>query len=131
MLTLLRTRLLADSDLTDLIGQRVDPFNLSEGGTAALPAVFYSVDDESTLQAMSAQTLKLSLVNYTAFATKLSETENVADQIVSSLDDYSDVLNGILRVRCQERGRDTVEPIDGSEDYFYSTTLLFQVWHTT
>lgn len=131
MLKLLRTHLLSDSNLTALISTRVDPFNLSEGGVAALPAVFYTVDDESSLQAMTAQDMKLSAVNYTAFSTTLAEAEDVADKVQASLEDYSDTTSGILHVRCLERDRDTVEPFDGSEDYFYSTTLIFQVWHTT
>ena len=131
MLETLRTVLLGDSELTDLISTRVDPFNLSEGGVDALPAVFYTVDEESSLQAMAKTTMKVSLVNYTAFSTTLAEAENVADKVQTALDDYSSADDSIARVRCLERDRDTVEPIDGSENYFYSSTLLFQVWHTT
>lgn len=131
MLAELRTVLIGDSDLSALISNRVDPFNLSEGGVDALPAVFYTVDDEAALQAMTKQSMKLAQVNYTAFSTTLAEAENVADKVQAALDDYSETDDGIIHVRCIERDRDTVEPIDGSENYFYSTTLLFQVWHTT
>lgn len=131
MLTALRATLLDDEDLTALISTRIDPFNLSEGGVAALPAVFYTVDDEASVQALTAQDLMLSQVNYTAFSTTLAEAESVADKVKDVLDDHTDSDSGIVHVRCVERDRDTVQPIDGSENYFYSSTLLFQVWHTT
>lgn len=129
MLDTLRTVLLDDESLTAVISNRVDPFNLSEGGNAALPAVFYTVDDETPLQTMTASSMKVALVNYTAFSTTLAQSEEVADLVVDVLDDYSDSGTNITHCRCVERSRETVEPIAGSEDYFYSTTLLFQVWY--
>ena len=130
MLAALRTKLLAASDLTDLIGQRIDPFNLSEGGTSSLPAVFYEVESDDQLVALGSNTMRVAVITYTAFSTTLAASDAVSDQVETVLDGVTGVT-GVEAVKLLSRDRATVEPFDGGDDYFYSSTSTFQVWHTT
>ena len=130
MLAALRTELLSASGLTDLIGQRIDPFNLSEGGTSSLPAVFYEVESDDQLVALGSNTMRVAVITYTAFSTTLAASDAVSDQVETVLDGVTGVT-GVEAVKLLSRDRATVEPFDGGDDYFYSSTSTFQVWHTT
>jgi len=130
MLADLRNHLLGSSDVTNLIGNRVDPFNLSEGGNSALPAVFYAVESDEQLVGMGAVSLKVAEVTYTAFSTTLAASESVADKIEERLSNATGI-SGVNAVQFVNRERATVEPFDGGDDYFYSTSSTFQVWHTS
>ena len=130
MLAELRTYLLDSTDVTDLIGTRVDPFNLSEGGTGSLPAVFYQVESDEQLVGMGTLTLNVAEVTYTAFSTTLAASESVSEKVEQRLNGATGI-SGVNAIKFISRERTTVEPFDGGDDYFYSTTSTFQVWHTT
>lgn len=128
MLADLRTALLARSEIVDLVDQRIDPFARAEPGSAELPAIFYTAEDEEIVLAMQPQSLRSSVVSYVCISHSLATSDQVADEITTALDGQT--ISNTSSVRLVNRERDTIEPFDGGQQYFYTTTTTFQVWHT-
>lgn len=129
MLSDLRSALLARSEVAALVGERIDPFARAEAGSDELPAIYYTAEDEEVVLAMQPQTLRSSLVSYVCISHSLATSDEVADEVTTALDGQT--ITNTSAVRLVNRERDTIEPFDGGQQYFYTTTASFQVWHTT
>lgn len=129
MIDHIRTAIIGDTDINAEIAGRFDPFVRVESGSDALPACMYEVTNDEPLAVIGTASLKQSTVEITTISQQLSKSDEVAELIVEFLDGYSDTSNGIQRCKHTGTERQELEPFDGSENYFFLTTTIWEIWH--
>lgn len=121
----LSSRLLADTDLTDLISTRLWPMRVRQGADTPHVA-FYKVDTLTDHAYNTSDNLVGSRFRFDCFAKEMKVAKTVAEIIRTSLDAYkgtilSETIYGILYL----------DEFDGYDDdtELFITSIDFRVWH--
>lgn len=128
MITAIVETLLDNSAVTAIVDQRVEPWQRAEGGAATLPCVLYGIDGEDCTRGLNGTVLKQATLRVSSFSTSLASSQLLDEKVIDALDGVKPT--GIDSIRRVSTEWETVEPFDGSEEYYYETSTLFDVWYT-
>lgn len=129
--TAVRTRLLALTDLTAVVGTKIYFDNLPEG--IALPAiVIYLAADTLIRDLANPNDLRRAVLSIEVYATSHTDVETAGAAIVAGLEKQSGTWGSVtVRESLVDGVTDTTEsPNDGSETFRRVRIISVIVWHT-
>ncbi|TXH43408.1 MAG: DUF3168 domain-containing protein [Desulfurellales bacterium] len=124
----LRSILIADTAITNLVGQRIRPDELAEGDT--YPAILISIDDEDPL-AMLSQVggLQKATINITALSQLKTQARTIAKKVRACLDGFDDVVDGVeIEATFEKRENGFDHDDDGEDTGVYFSNCVFEIW---
>jgi hypothetical protein len=127
----MRTHLLTQSGVTNLVSSRIYYGNLPENAT--LPAVMIEQRDSQVQRRLAATTsLRRASLNVNAYATTHSALASLGDALVSAIEFKTGTWGTVSVRRAYVEGQFDVNepPRDGSSAYRCIRSLLAVVWHT-
>jgi len=108
----LRTRLIANSSLTAIVGTRIFPLEIPQGD--AVPAVVYQIININPRNAQAGCVYDDYLIQYSCFSTSYKQAREMAEIIRSDLDRFCGTLDGVYvpmirfeGLGANDRGSDT------------------------
>jgi|TARA_R100000084_G_scaffold109442_1_gene76891 hypothetical protein len=128
----IRTVLLANSDVTDLISTRIYPYMRQQ--SSALPAVVYSLDNTEPEHSLnSTLNLTRATLTFECYSKSYGEAKDVAAKIKSVINGYSGTSEGIEIKSCyhdNDIGGVEVSPI-GEERGLSSIDSMYVIWYVS
>lgn len=128
----LRSVLIADSDVTDLVSSRIYPEHRQQGND--LPAVVYQlVNTESQNSVGGHASLTRATMSFDSIAVNYGGAKTLAEKVRQALMDYSGTSEGVVVSSCQHEGDSAlIEDSQVAEDRGVSRIISdYTVWYTS
>ena len=128
----LRSVLIADSDVTDLVSSRIYPEHRQQGND--FPAIVYELVNTDPQNSTGGHTsLTRAFMSYDCIATSYGAAKTLAEKVRQALMDYSGTSEGVVVSSCQHEGDNAlVEDSQVAEDRGVSRIISnYTVWYTS
>lgn len=130
----IRTLLLADSGVTNIVSTRIFPKSVPQG--TRLPYGVYQIDDQENMHHMTANsgearvqiTLEWYGLSSDQIETLATASRGALDSLPGTVTSGSDTLS-VKQLYCMHESDDTLTPVNDSQGVIYIKRQEFSAWH--